>query len=380
MKVFVVVYRDSERAGGSVRVAEVLARSLLAKGIDFQVIVAYGAGGRLERLLGEKCILLNASGPRDLLAWARYRRLIASQSPDIVHYVDNVGWMILAGAWAGAKRINHQHFRPDVGPDGHRRFRGIRWLLGTADRIIAISFGAKRVLIEGCGVTREKIVVVHNAVDANYLCPRQSGVCSGPSYTLGMAIRVVEDKGIEDAFNLLKILPDNFQLAIAGDGPARIRLERLALDMGLEGRVVWKGSLQDVSVFYSEIDFYLFMSWYEGFGLSVAEAMYSGVPVVGLLGDGEIAEPEYPLVTEHNSIVVQRSNPGFFGVEQNHDLLVLLAERIVGLAEDEACRDQMVMAAKDWVISRFSSSIFAERVVGVYKGLLPEARPDLAGG
>lgn len=365
MKTLIVVYRDDERAGGSVRVAEVLAHSLPARGIDLHIVVAYGEGGRLKGLLGDRCHFMRASGPRDLAAWRRYRRFIRKLAPDVVHYVDNVGWMALAGMWLPIKRINHQHFRPDVGPRGHKRFKQIRWLLGTADKIVAISFGAGRQLVEKCHIAPEKVAVVHNAVDLNYLSASKNQT-DREKCVLGMAVRVVADKGIEDAFNLLTLLPDRFELVIAGDGPARTSLETLAANMGISARVRWVGSVRDISKFYAQIDFYLFMSWYEGFGLSVAEAMRCGRPIVGLLGDGEIAEEEYPLVTQENSILVNRSSPHLFAKEADKNVLMQLKEKIVELDRDYEWRSELTTNASNWVENKFSSELYGRRIHDVY--------------
>lgn len=372
MKVLIAVYMDNERAGGSIRVAEVMARVLPEQGIDVNLAVAYGGGGRLSRLLGEKCHLIEASGPRDIVAWGRYRRLVNKISPDVVHYVDNVGWMIIAAACTSPRRVNYQHFRPDIGPNGRKRFLRIRCLQGTADKLIAISHGAARSLAQGYGVSPSKIAVVHNAVDASYLAHTKPAQ-SSERYILGMAVRIVEDKGLEDALNLLNLLPPNFMLAIAGDGPARHKFEMIAHEMGLSGRVIWKGSIDDVANFYAEIDLYLFMSWYEGFGLSVAEAMHCGIPVVGLLGDGEISETEYPLVTEENAVLVRRSNPKDFAIESDPRKLHCLAERIVTLVSDDSHRNDLVRTAQNWVKDRFSSQLFASKLARIYGELIPIA-------
>ena len=346
MKVLLVVYRDNERAGGSVRVAEVLANALLKLGVDLHVVVAYGDGGRLSGMLGERCLLMHASSRNDFLAWWRYRCLLKVLNPDVVHYVDTVGWMTLAGAGSHSTRIMHQHFRPDVGPDGFKRFRGIRWFSSAADQVIAISAGAGRQLIEKCGIPPTKVSVVHNAVDPAYLVAGEIStdrlVKAPGERILGMAVRVVEDKGIEDAFSLLKKLPPNYSLAIAGDGPAKARLENLAVEMGLTARTRWLGSVSDIRSFYAGIDYYLFMSWYEGFGLSVAEAMFSRKPVVGLLGDGEITEPEYPLVNKTNSLLIERSTPGAFKPELEPQVIRFLAKAILNLDADARAQDALI--------------------------------------
>lgn len=70
--------------------------------------------------------------------------------------------------------------------------------------------------------------------------------------------------------------------------------------------------------------------------------MLIGKPVVGLLGDGEIAEPEYPLATLQNAALIPRSTPNRFGNEQDAAIFHALASRILELKADEAAWQRMV--------------------------------------
>ncbi|TLS66743.1 glycosyltransferase family 4 protein [Mariprofundus erugo] len=369
MKLLICIYKDDERAGGSVRVAEVLIRSMRKSGVDVHLAVAYGGGGRLQRLVGNNCHFLHASGPRDIPAWFAYRSLVRIINPDIIHYIDDVAWMILGGIGITRKRIMHQHFRPNIGVDGDKRLKRIRLLCGTADKVVAISHGAAKQLIEKCQVRPDKVEVVHNAVNFDYLC-LPPPMASSDKCVLGMAVRVVEDKGVEDALNLLGLLPQRYELAIAGDGPARTALRLRAFELGVGDRVRWLGSVEDISGFYAKIDFYLFMSWYEGFGLSVAEAMACGKPVVGLLGDGEISEAEYPLVTVDNSVLVERSEPTSFSLEQSWEVFVALRDAILQLESDVTQQEKQAKAAFNWVNERFSSEVFSQKMLEVYRHAL----------
>jgi glycosyltransferase involved in cell wall biosynthesis len=382
MKVLICVYRDDERAGGSVRVAEVLANGLSARGVEIHVAIAYGVPGRLGAQFGAQAHFIQAARRGEIAAWWRYRKLVRKLRPDVIHYVDSVGWMVLAGAWMAPKRVMHQHFRPDVGPDGASRFAGIRWLSGTADHVIAISAGAGRVLVNKCGVASSRVSVVYNAVDPDYLRSDKPALDSlarsdPRERILGMAVRIVNDKGIGDAFSLLSLLPPHFSLAVAGDGPAKGDLVARAIELGLEHRVRWLGSVRNIADFYAGIDYYLFMSWYEGFGLSVAEAMLCNIPVVGLLGDGEIAEPEYPLVNAANSILVTRSVPGAFALEASENVICELAEAIQEVELDFVSRGQMTATARAWVEQRFSSMLHTKQVLEIYQRLL--ARTEVRG-
>ncbi len=369
IKVFLLIYRDDERSGGSLRVAEVLANSIIKLNVEVYVVVAYGGGGRLKAIFGDRCILMKASGPKDFKAWLDYRKLVMNLSPHLIHYIDTVGWMVFAALGLKPKRVMHQHFRPDVGPNGYKRLKWIKLFNRNADKVVAISHGAGRQLVEKCAISSSKVEVLHNAVDFDYLKSegkkRDLNKC-----ILGMAVRVVEDKGIEDALNLIKILPIRYELVVAGDGPALSNLKQKAKDIGVFNRVRWCGSVADISSFYSGIDFYLFMSWYEGFGLSVAEAMGAGKPVVGFLGDGEIAESEFPLVTSENAILVPRSSPCKFGLETDENTFLKLRDEILKLDTNQEMQAKYVRNGYDWVRTRFSSDLYAKKMLEIYKRAL----------
>ncbi len=78
--------------------------------------------------------------------------------------------------------------------------------------------------------------------------------------------------------------------SIDPDEPAR--LEKLASGLGIEGRLIFAGHRLDPERFYRVMDVYALPSSREGFGVTVIEAMASGVPVVAcrVRGPREIIE------------------------------------------------------------------------------------------
>ncbi|MDM7853282.1 glycosyltransferase family 4 protein [Pseudochrobactrum kiredjianiae] len=363
MKVVICISSDSERSGGSFRVAEVAIRSLLRLGVNVHAVIGYGPGGRIKRLLGEKCHLIDSSSWKDIGGWLRFRRLLKTLAPDIIHFASASNWMIASSIGLKSVRIMHQHFRPNIEPNGAKHIRNIKLKMIGAHRIVAISYGAARQLVTLCGISELKVAIIHNAVDKAYLNPKPLRL--DDTKRLGMAVRVVEDKGIEDALSLLALMPENFFLTVAGDGAALPRLKILAEQKGLSGRVEWLGSVENIEAFYSKIDYYLYLSWYEGFGLSVAEAMSCEIPIVGLIGDGEIAEPEYPLVTEENSLLVPRSSRSFRR-ETDAATFLNLRNAIVDLDDQKHVRDALIKNAKAWVEQRFSSDLYGRRLHQLY--------------
>ncbi len=110
--------------------------------------------------------------------------------------------------------------------------------------------------------------------------------------------RLVERKGIEVVIRamprVLEAVPDAIYLVV-GTGPQRGKLERLASESGLEGRVVFVGRVSDEELlyYYGACDLFVLLSRtladkgeMEGFGIVFLEAGACGKPVIGGKGGG----------------------------------------------------------------------------------------------
>ena len=73
---------------------------------------------------------------------------------------------------------------------------------------------------------------------------------------------------------------------IAGDGPLRSRLERLATRLGIVGRVRFLGWRADVPRLLAAADLLVCPSLHEPLGNVVIEAWSAGLPVVATASDG----------------------------------------------------------------------------------------------
>jgi glycosyltransferase involved in cell wall biosynthesis len=79
------------------------------------------------------------------------------------------------------------------------------------------------------------------------------------------------------------------ELWIAGDGPLRSRLERMALRLGLARRVAFLGWRNDVPGLLARADLLICPSLHEPLGNVVIEAWSAGLPVVATASDGPAA-------------------------------------------------------------------------------------------
>ncbi|MFT7299776.1 MAG: glycosyltransferase involved in cell wall biosynthesis [Porticoccus sp.] len=77
-----------------------------------------------------------------------------------------------------------------------------------------------------------------------------------------------------------KIVDAEKYLVIMGDGPDLANLEKLSVDLGLVGSVIWLGWVKDSNRYLKAFDVFVSASISEGFGLSVLEAHVAGLPVI----------------------------------------------------------------------------------------------------
>ena len=182
-----------------------------------------------------------------------------------------------------------------------------RWIWRRADRLIPVceSLG-KLTALTAPGLD---YTVVPNGVDLELFHPRGSSVArsAGPIRCLAVA-RLVERKGLGELLRAFALLErGRFQLEIVGDGPDRQILRDLAQELGISSEVRFAGSLDraEVARRYQEADLFTLPSSAEAFGNVFAEALASGLPIVGSNIGG------IPELVEHgsNGLLLKPGNP-----------------------------------------------------------------------
>ena len=88
---------------------------------------------------------------------------------------------------------------------------------------------------------------------------------------------------------ILRDRPDTLFL-VAGDGPERESLEKLASELGISDAVRWLGWQQNMSRIYTALDVMLFNSDWDAVGMTPLEAMSYGLPVVASIIHGGLTE------------------------------------------------------------------------------------------
>lgn len=165
-------------------------------------------------------------------------------------------------------------------------------------RIVVPSQALKRDIVRLHGVPDGRVAVVPHGVEPGHLkCYDRKR--PAPRTTILFVGRLHFGKGIADVLEEFARRPDiDADFVVAGDGPDRPRVERVA---AADGRVRMTGALgrNELEALLATTRVFVLPTFYEGFGLSLLEAMASGhacvcydVPAVGeVLGNAGILVP-----------------------------------------------------------------------------------------
>jgi len=377
IRVGLVVYRDDPRAGGSLRVAETLARHLPADKVEGHLIVAYGGPGAISKGVTIPVHFLKASSSSDWRAWRRTRRWLIDARFDILHFVDAVQWIYLLALDLPVKRLDHFHGRPLLfGYSWLDRLWAVIHRL-KSDAAIAITHGAKRGVIRTGLMPSRRLHVVYNGVDAEFFCSLPSKQQARAQLGLpqdailfGQVARVAQGNACLEILDVLKKLPKCWHAVLVGDGPLRPLIEQQAKERDLTRRLHLTGALDDVRPAYAALDAVVLLSRYQPFCLMLAEAMAAGVSVFGLRGQGEYAEPEQPLITAENSIFIARNHPSDLESLEPEQTYAQLAEVMQRSWANQAEIKKRLARARCWVEGQFSAQKQAEDCIRVYQQLM----------
>ena len=156
-----------------------------------------------------------------------------------------------------------------------------------ADAIITVSESSRRDVIENLGIPASRhgnVIAVPNGVALEYVPARKE---PGPEKTVLYVGRFDPYKNVPaliDAFARVRArIKTPVRLKIIGQSDARYpEAVARARELGVEEFITWDGYVSDAGLVkaYQRADVFVLLSLYEGFGLTVLEAMACGTPVV----------------------------------------------------------------------------------------------------
>lgn len=236
-------------------------------------------------------------------------KVFRSYQPDIVHiqYIAPGLIPIIAARLAGVRTVFATvHIAGSIAYG-----RKAKWMLHFASAIstafICVSkdvekfwFGDAKIFNADHPTRNRHHFTIYNAVDAERVCSIVTSANRDEirdqlklrdKKVIGILGRLAVQKGhtflLDAMADVVLAMPDTV-LVIIGDGPEREPLEAQAEALGLSEHIRWLGSMHQEEAWslFSVMDVFVMPSLFEGFGLTAAEAMAAGLPVVGSQVDG----------------------------------------------------------------------------------------------
>ncbi|MGI6415821.1 MAG: glycosyltransferase [Thermoguttaceae bacterium] len=280
------------------------------------------------------------------LAW-----LLRGLQADVVHTHNTVAFFygLPAARLARVRRVIHtRHGQRGGAPN--RQTVAFRWLSRFADKMVSVSEDATQLSIAE-GIAAEKACTILNGIDLarfTYTGPQSNG----PAL---LVARLSPEKDVITLLKAARVVADerpDFRLEIAGDGPCRSDLTRLAADLGLSRHVCFHGETHDVAALLARASLFVLPSLQEGISLTLLEAMARGLPVVATRVGG-------------NPEVVEEGVTGLLVPPQNP---TSLAVAVVRLASDPARAQEMGQAGRQRVESLFDVRRMVRQYEACYLG------------
>jgi glycosyltransferase involved in cell wall biosynthesis len=289
--------------GGAERQLIDLASALDQKHFEVALATFYDVGElrcELEKIAGVKLYSLHKKGRWDIHWLPRLCALVRAFQPKIiVGYLSTGNWASLLGGKVAGSKVVWAIRGSDNRESGYytwfdqANFHLARLLSRFADLVIFNSSAGKQYYLQE-GYAPSRTIVIPNGIDTDYfvrrvgsaLLLRRRWEVPARAPLIGLVARLDPVKDhltfLRAASLLLQKRPEVY-FACVGFGPTSYahELNSLARDLGIQRRVRWAGSVDDMPAVYSALDINtLCTPRGEGFPNTIAEAMSCGSPCV----------------------------------------------------------------------------------------------------
>lgn len=352
--------------GAQVHLREVISR--LPEHINYHLIV--GRKGWLtdnliymeERIHIVESLVRHISIKSDLKAIFEIRTIINRIKPDLVHchsskagFIGRVsalicrvpsiftvhGWAFTNGVSIG-KRYMYKIIEKVM----------VRW----TDKIICVSEYDRKLALADMYKFKEKLTTIHNGIPDVRI--RRHRICSKEEkINIIMVARFSEQKDHRLLIEAIKELNADklrFHLSLIGEGPLFERERAYINDLGLFDSISLYGMRTDVNEILASQDIFLLISNWEGFPISILEAMRQELPVIAS-DVGGISEAVIDGVCGY---LIPRSNKK------------ILKDRLLKLFCDDELRIKMGETARKRYLQLFSSDEMMRKLLELYYKLL----------
>lgn len=325
--------------------------------IDVTAISLYDYHSSLTEMLegsGVKVIYLDKKKGADFSIIRKLHKIFLDIQPDVIHtHLYVMPYAIPATRFITIKKKIHTVHNTAL-EEAKPSTRVLNWLFYHFNSVIpvAISVAVKETVRECYHI--KNVPVIYNGIDIGKDMLEKDNRLGGERLSFIHVGRFSEQKNHEMLIDAFKIVHDkipNSELHLIGGGELENKIREKVSNMKLSEFVYFEGIQKDVFSFLKRADVFVFPSKWEGFGISLAEAMRTGLPSVAS-NVGGIPE-----------LIDDGVNGLLVDVEAES-----IAQGMLRMA-DKGLRERLGRAARIKANEKFTASRMVEQYIEVYDNI-----------
>lgn len=309
----------------------------------------------------------------DLRALLSLRSVVREFRPHVVHTHSSKAGILgrIAARLEGVPAVHTVHgfgFTPLQSAPKRLLLRAAeRSVAAITDRFVTVSEVDRRRGIEMGLFDPERTTVIRAAVDLDrFRATSDGGIMRerlGVPADAPLVIQIGNFKPQKAPLDFVRVAAEvarefpDARFVMAGDGPLRPAAESLSRDLGLTGRMVFAGWIDDVAGLLAATDVSVLTSRHEGLPCSIVESLAAGVPVVATAVDGTVE-------------VVRSGDNGLLAAAGD---IGGLAAAVCRLLADTALKRRMGAAARGG-LEEFGREIMVRRQEELYRWMVSSDR------
>jgi glycosyltransferase involved in cell wall biosynthesis len=392
MKILMVISQFYPMIGGAEKQAQLLAKTLLQKGIEVKIVTGWwNLKTPRKEIIDGVMVIRNFCG-WGMFGLKRYRMIrmvhgliymvslaayliLHRREYDIIHvhqalYPAFVS--VLVGKQVLGKPVIVKTASSGMTSD-IKQLEGyplgniqLRYLIKKMECLVSNSkVGGDE--FKEIGFPDSKIVFISNGVEI----PNEKKIFFGKVKLVMAVARLSLEKGIDVLLKAWAVVVGHertLKLVVIGDGPLKSRLNKLAQSLELDDSVDFLGMTHNVVQHLRSADIFVLPSRTEGLSNALLEAMSHGIPCIAtnvggnseLLGadNGKILSGEY--VMARNGLLV------------NPDDVKGLSEAILYVIRNQETGEEMGRKGRKFLEDNFSIDSVANKYIGLYQHMVEE--------
>lgn len=299
---------------------------------------------------------------KDIQSFIEIRKILKEVQPDLVAtHSSKAGIIGRLASWSlKIPTVFTAHgwsFTEGVSKKKRMLFKLVeRFVARMTDGIINVSYYDHNLATINRIAPKEKLHVIQNGVH-DYIGKKTLPKRLQSSIQITMVARFQRPKQQIDAITALaKLQSERCKLVFAGDGPLLSAAKQYAKEQKVDQQIVFLGDHQNIEGLLRQTDIFLLLSDWEGFPLSILEAMRQGLPIIAS-NVGGVKESVY------------NGQNGYLVEKNNHDDIIQALKKLI---ENEELKLQMGKESRKLFEEYFTFEEMLNKTEAYYQKIIAE--------